>query len=217
MIDLAMVATSHYNIFMYWYNKFILSSGEILTQYTKDAIPIVSDSGEPCCWGCDKPIVSKFEGQEGEYECDYLLKKIWNDPNVKRKYHRCHIIPGSLGGEDKPENLFLMCPSCHYLSPDTDNPRSFFRWVYSQRMKYICGKLAPAYTISCISEELKKRGLPPVEELLKHGDFISEDTQSLKSYCKQHMGIHASSCVDSSLISTTTDWIISEFVKACLT
>ena len=37
--------------------------------------------------------------------------------NTKR-LERCHIIPDSLGGLNKPENLVLLCNFCHNEAPD---------------------------------------------------------------------------------------------------
>lgn len=41
----------------------------------------------------------------------------------------CHIMPKSLGGADNPENLFLLCGECHFVSPDTTNRCVFYDWI----------------------------------------------------------------------------------------
>ncbi len=43
----------------------------------------------------------------------------------KSKLHRCHIIPDSLGGEDTPSNLVLLCRRCHIEAPNIKD-KDFF-------------------------------------------------------------------------------------------
>ena len=214
---MAQVTTSHFEIAKYWRDKFILPNGEITNLFEEGAIPVIIDIGEPCCWGCDRPVIGEAEKKRiSTEENEVYLQKIWKDPTVKSKYERCHIIPGALGGEDKPENLFLMCEQCHFESPDTTNPKSFFRWVYSQRMKYVGGKLSPWYTIDKVSEELKRRGLVSVEELLSYNPNFLSIGQDLEEYMKHHVGLHCTHCSDSSLICGVADWIMKNFIQSSL-
>ena len=48
-----------------------------------------------------------------------------------RKLQKCHIIPKSLGGEDKPENLIPLCYQCHDEMPDVNCKNEVFRWIKS--------------------------------------------------------------------------------------
>ena len=145
--------SSHYNIFKYWKDKCITSDGRvkieigypgcILTEEEKDnSIPVVEDWGEPMCWCCGNPVVSNYDALDEQiYQADETLKekddaflrKLWNHKDVKSFLQRCHIVPYSLKGSGTGDNLFLMCPSCHFEAPDCDNPIHFFKYVYHKR------------------------------------------------------------------------------------
>ncbi len=47
----------------------------------------------------------------------------------KRKLERCHIILDALGGEDKPENLVLLCKRCHAEGPNVLEPEIMWDWL----------------------------------------------------------------------------------------
>jgi hypothetical protein len=47
----------------------------------------------------------------------------------KTKLERCHIIPHSLGGQDAPENLVLLCRLCHAEGPNISDPDFFWDWL----------------------------------------------------------------------------------------
>lgn len=47
----------------------------------------------------------------------------------KKSLERCHIIPGSLGGEDKPSNLVLLCKRCHLENPNISDPEIMWDWL----------------------------------------------------------------------------------------
>jgi hypothetical protein len=51
----------------------------------------------------------------------------------KSKLHRCHIIPDSLGGEDSPSNLVLLCRRCHIEAPNIQDKDFFWDWLKAQR------------------------------------------------------------------------------------
>lgn len=80
------------------------------------------DLGEPSCWGCGS---WNCENDICGWKVDEALK---NFNNVEW-LERCHIVPRSLGGSNKPENLVLMCHQCNIANPHTDNPEVFFGWM----------------------------------------------------------------------------------------
>lgn len=47
----------------------------------------------------------------------------------KRKLERCHIIPKSLGGNDTPGNLVLLCHQCHLEAPNCKDPSAMWEWI----------------------------------------------------------------------------------------
>lgn len=191
------IKTSHSEIAKYWANKYILPTGDIEDRLVDESFKVVWDVNTPECWGCGK-IVKHFNGE----------------------LERSHIVPNALGGKDTPENLFLLCPECHFYSPDTVNRKAFFRWIYNRRKQYVFGKLNPAYLVELVNEELKQRGAPTIEEMLNN---IPEDYQkqhlsaeSLKEYFEKHVGTHATAIVESSVTVGVADWILHEYTKALL-
>ncbi|MBX3253499.1 MAG: HNH endonuclease [Chitinophagaceae bacterium] len=47
----------------------------------------------------------------------------------KTKLERCHIVPHSLGRQDAPENLVLLCRLCHAEGPNISDPDFFWDWL----------------------------------------------------------------------------------------
>lgn len=214
---MAEVKTPHFEIFNYWKDKIIEENGNVTTNISSAGIDVVTDWGEPCCWGCGKPIIGSYEESLSSTE-NIDFSKLWNDKKVKSKLNRCHIVPGALGGEDAPHNLFLLCGGCHITSPDTKNARSFYRWVFSQRKKHVCGELHPLYMIEEASKELERRNLLPAGELLYDAVAISNGKifTNAKEFLNKHMGSHGSAIVESSRICTLADYVQKIYLDACL-
>lgn len=49
---------------------------------------------------------------------------------------RAHVVPHSLGGDDSPLNLFLLCAGCHAQSPDTKHSDWFFKWISDEAERH---------------------------------------------------------------------------------
>ena len=49
---------------------------------------------------------------------------------------RCHIIPDSLGGEDEPSNLVLLCRRCHLDNPNVTDPQIMWDWIRSYEVPF---------------------------------------------------------------------------------
>jgi hypothetical protein len=130
---------SHYRIFDYWKDKAITEDGDIVDandeKYFSTSIEVIRDYGEPECFACKKLVDAVLESPKYEKMLveDDGLKKIWEHKEVSKKLQKCHIIPHSLGGDENPKNMFLLCKDCHEESPDTNNPKNFFKWVYRKR------------------------------------------------------------------------------------
>lgn len=55
----------------------------------------------------------------------------------KDKYlEKCHIIPKEKGGSATPDNLVLLCRSCHSKAPNTVIPRIMLDWIHKEVEKY---------------------------------------------------------------------------------
>lgn len=129
----------HSKIFDYWKDKCIDKFGNVypnIPEYYDKTIEVVTDWGEPECWCCRKVIPVEKEEKYDEWiqdDTDNGLKKIWDSKTVKHYLNKAHIKPKMLGGEDKPENLFLICEECHKRSPDLSNPKMFISYIYGCR------------------------------------------------------------------------------------
>ena len=75
---------------------------------------------------------------------DYWSKRIdecglsvdWSEAHTRcwrcgceKNLERCHIIPDSLGGEDAPHNIVLLCKRCHVDEPNVTDPEIMWDWI----------------------------------------------------------------------------------------
>lgn len=192
------VKTTHRAIFDYWKDKAISEHGNVYIDFGYDgcdehllrkvkAIGVVYDWGEPRCFACNCSVGAEDNPDyEKALQDDDTGGKIWSFPEAKR-LQRCHIKPASLGGEDKPQNLFLLCPRCHRESPDTKYPRQFFRWVYERRQQ-------PSYSQIRFNNALKI--LDKVYDIK-----MPQFSENLTKRMIDDIGLHGGSVVDSSIVS----------------
>lgn len=68
--------------------------------------------------------VDKSEAYERCWRCGY-----------KRKLHRCHIIPSSLG-RDSADNLVLLCKRCHEENPNVKDPEIMWDWLKAYKTPF---------------------------------------------------------------------------------
>lgn len=89
----------------------------------------------------------------------------------KRNLERCHIIPDSLGGEDKPSNFVLLCKRCHLDNPNVADSEIMWDWLHSYAVPfydtfwYLQGmeEYEKIYSVS-IPEEFRKRNISKEDE-----------------------------------------------------
>ena len=223
---MAQVTTSHYDIFNYWKTKRIDFLGNVVLE-RDDTEPVVGDWGEPCCWACERPVRGVCKDASYEKWCeggDYQM--IWNHKGTKHELNRCHIVPGAMGGKDEPSNLFLLCPECHVLSPDTNNPYNFLRWVFRRRMEMSAGKMKPNVLIERVDEELRTQGFPSSTGILKlmyEKGSVSDRENYLNGsmnpidFIRPRMGLHCTAISDSTWVSVFVEWFRSMYLDAVLT
>ena len=133
-----MMKTSHFAIFDYWKDKCIDCQGNVKENIPENfdgTIEVVTDWYEPECWCCGKCIPVEKENDYLAWLNEDKLSMIWNCKTLKHHTNRAHIVPQMLGGEDKPENLFLVCESCHKMLPDLSDRKMFLSCVYDYRTK----------------------------------------------------------------------------------
>lgn len=213
----------HYSIFEYWKDKVILENGDVKTvddvwnKLSLDKyIRVVYDWGEPCCWACDKTIMSTYE--ENEEDLNIVgFGKIWNDRCVKSHLQRCHIVPRTLGGADSPENLFLLCNDCHEKSPDTINKKSFFRWVFDQRKTHFFGTYKPHIVLEKVREILSRRGMDELlTDVAKCLTDVEKASESFGEYMRKHSETHEFRYSETTLFEGYVDWLLHNYLDKCL-
>lgn len=224
---MAQVNTSHYKIYEYWRDKIITSDGRVISMgddYEFDDKIVVSDDYCPRCWGCGLPVVrdSKLDAWSDK-QCvdddeDSNLKRIWNSKESRHKLNRCHIVPGALGGEDTPSNLFLMCEDCHYLSPDTKYPSAFFKWVLERRKQMLYGTWHPNYIFQQVDTLLKRDYGIELMELLEGIHELGGDSKltSLQEFMKDRIGTHGTKIAESSAMIAVEKWLVSLYTDLSL-
>lgn len=118
---------SKIEIFEYWKDRL-------------DQLGFFVDWGEPSCWVCGFHYRTKYDIKRSNSPW-YQVLKCWE----KIPLQRCHIVPRSLGGSNKPDNIFLMCRECHDTQPNSSIPEIFFEWARSQNFyKREFGKILAA-------------------------------------------------------------------------
>jgi len=72
-----------------------------------------------------------FEQDIGIDWADKAHKRCWRCGKFSksRKPERCHIIPSSLGGSNKPENFVLLCSECHKEAPNVNDKDAMWCWL----------------------------------------------------------------------------------------
>lgn len=122
---------SLYEIFEHWKDLKLNSQSVVKVHHS------------PACWACGVKVGVKLSSAPGnkdshhQHQADFNYQKLWN--SASNLLERCHIVPKSLGGNNAPDNLFLLCKSCHSKSPDTDCRDLFLNWVLLQRQNFIAG------------------------------------------------------------------------------
>lgn len=100
---------SHYDIALWWFEH-----------QDRDARPFVLDLGEPACFAC------RWYPDGCEVSDTVTLKAAWA---LRAKLDRAHLKPHSLGGDNDPSNIVLLCKTCHREAPDWDEPAEMLAWV----------------------------------------------------------------------------------------
>lgn len=224
---MAQVTTSHYKIFEYWRDKVITHKGELINGKDSNNIEdvvIVGDDYVPRCWGCGRPAVRDSELDKwinktcGDGDEDIQLRNLWSSKETKHLLNRCHIVPGSLGGEDKPSNLFLMCEECHLLSPDTIYVSSFFKWVIQRRKQMWWGTLHPNYALEQIDKMLQQDYDVTLFELLNKIHELGGDDRLnyTKNDLMDKIGTHGSGVSESTWIVGITKWLMAIYIDLIL-
>lgn len=84
-----------------------------------------------------KQIVEYWESKVNEMDitvdwCE-ADKRCWRC-GIETNLQRAHIIPDSLGGEDKPFNFVLLCERCHAEAPNVTDPDIMWDWLKAYKI-----------------------------------------------------------------------------------
>lgn len=93
-------------------------------QPNKTPISEIVDYWAPRIDECDLSV----DWSEAEEYC-------WNCGSPK-ELTRCHIVPHSLGGADKPSNYVLLCRACHEEAPNVADPRIMWDWLAAHKSSF---------------------------------------------------------------------------------
>ena len=159
------------------YTDVLPSKGEIFSHW-KDRlldIGIFIDWGEPSCWACGFHYGAKYDIRRSDAGWNEILAG-WEEVPLQR----CHIIPRSCGGADKPSNLFLMCRECHDLQPNTSVPEVFFQWARAQN--------SFAREVAKLRTAFESFGIVEVDAQIELGELICSN--DLRSWMSGKIGLH---------------------------
>lgn len=129
----------------------------------------------------DELSVDKMEACERCWRC-----------GCERNLQRCHIVPDSLGGEDKPSNLILLCKRCHADGPNVSDPDIMLDWIKSYRVPFydtfwsILGQKEYEFMYGkSVVDELKSLGITDSDEIKEKFTTINKE---LKNKASIHFG-----------------------------
>ncbi|SHK15112.1 HNH endonuclease [Desulforamulus aeronauticus DSM 10349] len=190
------MSITKYEIYEFWKDKSILKNYQIKNyascEEKDEAIRIIEFSDDICCWACGLP---SFILDEENINISGSLKKEWNNDKSLQK---AHIIARSLGGEEKAENMFLLCPICHADSPDTVKAENFFAWVYYKRkndnyinmlrrgleeackIKNVDFQIIVDYLSKCNYHKVMKLRKQIIKSCTVHGTFVSMSSKMME-------------------------------------
>lgn len=104
------------------------TKSEIYRHWQQWLIDNECDCDRIYCWACGRELyVTRFTRTDTTPQ--ESIDAAWNRAAALQI---CHIVPRSLGGQNTVDNLFLLCPHCHDLAPDTVFPDSFLKWALNQ-------------------------------------------------------------------------------------
>lgn len=174
----------------------IPSKASIVEHWKDELHEYMVDWVEPSCWACNKFWWGRYDIKIQNPNFEEIMKN-WNKITP---LERCHIVPTQFGGNDKAENLFLLCKECHDKAPNTRSRTAFLHWAKQQC--YFANLKKE------IMEELKTYGLEnkfdQIYEIFKEG--IPDDV-------KENLGIHFSKLSGPKLTASTLIAAISIYLK----
>ena len=94
----------------------------------------------------------------------------------QKNLERCHIVPDSLGGEDSPSNLVLLCKRCHAENPNVADAEIMWDWIRA----YGVPNYETFWTIRGMQEYRFIYKKSPMEELVLLG--ITDPSQIWDEY-----------------------------------
>ena len=129
--------------------------------------------------------------------------------------NRCHIIPKSLGGEDLPSNMVLLCVQCHRENPNIKDVDLYWDWLKSRaRPKYfptgpMKGLGGLLYWIDrSLSEYVNIFGTDPSSDLLNLRERIGCEIYDFQNFFETNYGYDGQRHSPASMATFLRKWII---------
>ena len=197
---------SCYHIFEYWSDKYIDERGLISAN---GDLKVIQNENFPTCFACGRAAKRKDILSWEKY--DVSKTELWSDKRINSTLQKAHIVGQQFGGENKPENLFLLCSDCHYDSPDTQNEAAFMRWVYRRRNRFAYGMDVVGFYEE-VQAEIRARGYEPLSFLKKYYDLGYKFSFDLVESAFNKAGTHGANIVPSTLVVCLIDEIESNII-----
>ena len=106
----------------------------------------------------------------------------------EKNLERCHIIPASLGGEDCPGNLVLLCKRCHAENPNVMDKEIMWDWIRAYGVPFY----ETFWNIRGIYEYKFIYKRSPMDELVLLGitdpDQFRDEYKKVKREASNHFG-----------------------------
>jgi len=116
----------------------------------------------------------------------------WNEAEThcwrcgcRKNLQRCHIIPDALGGEDKPDNIVLLCGRCHADGPNVSEPQIMWDWI-----RAYCSPFYETFWSSMGMKEYKfiyhKRIFDEINDIFESAG-IAGDSEPVEELIRKHL------------------------------
>ncbi len=140
---------------------------------------------------------------EGDIGCDWAEAAImcWRC-GCERTTQKCHIIPKSLGGSDKPENIVALCAMCHDQAPNVADSDAMWSWIKSTGNNN-CGGLYNTYWAFMAMKSLALQKGLTIDEIVSKINFhkLKEQIEKTGLHFGQNSG-------GSQVTLSTIEWMM---------
>lgn len=146
-------------------------------------------------------IAKHWKGDPRLGSVEDYMGECWACLRSTKHAQRCHVVPRSLGGLDKKDNIVLMCDRCHRAAPDTIDPDVFWLWLQERNSQLTLRLFKDIQELFC-EFGLDDRAARLVRERLK----VDNSYEQLG----QHIGTHGGLISPWSFMGAVREWLRSQ-------